>query len=96
MEGIRKVCINADDINTARNFNMQLIAEGNSYQRVPIPRPQYMGVRLSFPASLVLDYFIDPQSEDKDIIVFMSHRGEVRFEYNPILETQLETIMSVK
>lgn len=96
MEGIRKVCINIEDINWAKGYNTQMIMEGQDYKKVHVPPKEYMSARLSFPASTVVDYFIDPESRDRDLIVWLQHRGEIRFEYSPVLETQLETIMSVK
>lgn len=96
MIALRKVCINADQIQAAHNVNAQLDYAGERWApRHPIPKPEYKTAALSFRPSSVMDFFIDPQSQENDLIIFLQHRGELRFEYDPVLETKLNTLFSV-
>jgi len=97
MVGNRKICINYHDIKDAVTYNNNLVYSGDTFSpRAKIPDEQYVSARFSFAPSQVLDFFIDPQSEEKDIIVWLSHRGEMRFEYDALLESELEMIMKVR
>lgn len=95
MVGERKVCINFTDIQNIRMYNAQAQQAGEQYNKLEVPAPQYLTAMFSFRSSTIVDWFIDPESKDNDIIVFLQHRGEMRFSYDVALETKLTNISSV-
>lgn len=58
-----------------------------------IPEAIYHTVQFSFRPATVQDWFIETGT--KDIIVWLARRGEVRLEYNPLLEIQLTQVFSI-
>lgn len=97
MVGIRKVCINVQEMNNTIHHNNSVAASGGEmYSLIRVPEPRYLTARFAFRPDNILDWFIDPENDNKDIIVWLSHRGELRFEYDPVLETKLETIFSIE
>lgn len=95
MVGIRKVCVNAINIQNAHMYNQQMQMSGDQWQQMAVPEPKYLGARFSFRPHTVMDWFIDPESKERDIIIFLQHRGELRFEYDALLETNLENVFSI-
>lgn len=98
MVGIRKICRNINEINACVNYNAQLQAEYESgmsmvKRQVLIPEPIYYEARFSFRPHNVEDWFVDKPTGD--IIIWLRNRGETRFQYDPLLESQLETSMSL-
>lgn len=94
MVGMRKVCINAVNIQNAHMYNQQMQMSGDNCIQMEVPKAKYLSARFSFRPHTVMDWFIDPESRENDIIVFLQHRGELRFEYSPALETNLENVFS--
>lgn len=97
MVGLRKVCINIHAMNHAIQYNNALTNSGEDFFKLmKVPEPEYMTARFAFRPDNIVDWFIDPESDTKDIIVWLSNRGEIRFEYSVVLETKLETIFSIE
>lgn len=95
MIGNRKIAINIDQVQAAHNVNAQLDYAGERWApRHPIPKYVYKTTQFSFRNTTILDWMIDPVGEDKDIIIWLSHRGEIRFEYDIALETKLINIFA--
>lgn len=97
MKAIRKIIINQTAIDRAIQMNTQMIMNYANYSTAPqveVPKPEYGVVQYNFRPHNVQEWFIEPGG-DRDIIVNLSYKGEVRLEYDPIVETYLEAIFSV-
>lgn len=95
MIAARKICINFFEIQQIRAYNAERAQAGEQYGILPVPTPIYKSAEFSFRSSMVLDWFIDPESKDNDIIAYLQHRGEIRLEYDPGLEGRLRSVFSV-
>jgi hypothetical protein len=95
MVATRKVCVNFEQIQAAHNINTQLDYAGERFApRHPIPQPVYAEASFNFRNMSILDWMVDPQSKEKDIIIWLQHRGEMRFAYDLALETKLTNIFA--
>ena len=96
MKGIRKVCINNNQIQAAINMNAQLEYEGNFRPRIDIPNPKYQICEYNFRIHNVQSFYCEPNenNETGDIIINLAYDGIIRLEYNPAIIAQLETHFS--
>lgn len=96
MKAIRKIIINEREIDIAIKMNTQLISEnaGNRYApQITIPQPLYNNVQFNFRPHNVQDWYTEC-GPDRDIIANVLYAGTIRFEYDPLLETQFEAMFS--
>lgn len=96
MKAIRKIIINQVDIDRAIQINTQMIMDNQMSRYAPqidIPKPKYGSVQFNFRPHNVQDWFIEADS-NRDIICNLMYKGEIRLEYDPLVETQLEAIFS--
>lgn len=104
MEGVRKLLKNTQEIAYAHQYNTQIRAEfaNQAYHPplVPIPESEWETEKFFFKACHVNNYYkeetsynnkgvVSANNERGDIIANITYEGIVRFQYDPILEQEL-------